>query len=105
MTTAVWLLVTFLTRPTDTATLQGFYDRIRPFARGWRRAVNTQPDAPGSLAAGLAAWGLGCVTVYAVLFGTGMALYGNPGGAIGFGLVAAVAAVGLFRALPRVGFD
>ncbi len=104
-TTAVWLLVTFLTRPTDTATLQRFYDRIRPFAPGWRRAVQTQPDAPGSLAAGLAAWGLGCVTVYAVLFGTGMALYGRPAAALGFGLVAIAAAVGLFRTLPRVGFD
>ena len=105
VTTAVWLLVTFLTRPTDTATLQGFYDRIRPFAPGWRRAVTTQPDAPGSLAAGLAAWGLGCVTVYAVLFGTGMALYGRPAAALGFGLVAVAAGLGLFRALPRVGFD
>ncbi|MDE2661662.1 MAG: Na+:solute symporter [Gemmatimonadota bacterium] len=105
LTTAVWLAVTFLTRPVDTATLQGFCDRIRPFARGWRRAVNTQPDAPGSLAAGLAAWGLGCVTVYAVLFGTGMALYGRPAAATGFGLVAVAAAIGLFRALPRVGFD
>ena len=105
VTTVVWLLVTFLTRPTDTATLQGFYDRIRPFARGWRRAVNTQPDAPGALAAGLAAWGLGCVTVYSVLFGTGMALYGRPAAAVGFGVVAVAGAVGLFRALPRVGFD
>ena len=102
MTTAVWILVTFLTRPTDRRTLQAFYDRIRPFAPGWRKAVRTRPDPPGSLAAGIAAWGLGCATVYAALFATGLALYGQPAAAVGLGLVAAAAGTGLFRVLPRL---
>ena len=105
LTTAVWLGVTFLTRPTDAATLQAFYDRIRPFARGWRAAVRTRAGRPGELAAGLAAWGLGCATVYAALFATGMALYGRPAAAASCGALAAVSAWGLFRALPRIGFD
>ncbi|WP_420633829.1 sodium:solute symporter family protein [Candidatus Palauibacter sp.] len=105
VTTTVWLLVTFLTQPTEPRTLQAFYDRIRPFPRGWRKAVNTRPGTPGSLAAGVAAWGLGCATVYAALFSTGMALYGQTAEAIGFGLVAVAGGVGLFRTLPKVGFD
>ena len=105
VTTAVWLLVTFLTRPTERSTLQAFYDRIRPFAPGWRKAVATEPDPPGSFVAGVAAWGLGCATVYAALFATGMGLYGQTAPALGFGLVAVVAGFGLFRTLPRVGFD
>ncbi len=100
-TTAVWLAVTMVTRPTDRAVLQSFYDRVRPFAPGWRRAVETRPDEPGSIAAALLAWLLGCVAVYAVLFGTGMALYGRLGAAGAFGAAALAAAAALFRVLPR----
>jgi Na+/proline symporter len=106
VTTIAWLAVTFLTRPTDAGTLQAYYDRIRPFGRGWSRVVRTEGKAPsGSVGAALAGWILGCVTVYAALFGTGYALYGR-GLPAGISLaVAAGAAVGLFRLLPRVSFE
>ncbi len=105
LTTAVWVLVTYLTSPADPATLQNFYDRVRPFPRGWRAAVDTSKTAPGSVAAAMLAWVLGCVTVYATLFGTGMALYGRAAPAIAFGVTAVVAGFGLFRTLPSVGFE
>ncbi|MEK6253367.1 MAG: Na+:solute symporter, partial [Gemmatimonadales bacterium] len=75
LTTVVWLAVTFATAPTDTATLQDFYDRIRPFGRGWHRVVQVD-DTParGSVTAALSCWLLGCVVVYAALFGTGYIL-------------------------------
>ncbi|MDX1578342.1 MAG: Na+:solute symporter, partial [Gemmatimonadota bacterium] len=105
ITTAAWLLVTVITRPADRATLQSFYDRIRPFPAGWRGAVETGASGPGSVTAGLVAWGLGCMTVYAALFGTGMALYGRFPEAIGFGAASVAAGFGLFRTLPLVGFE
>jgi len=37
LTTAIWLAVTLLTQPESEATLQAFYDRVRPAALGWRR--------------------------------------------------------------------
>jgi len=37
LTTAIWLAVTFATQPETEATLQAFYDRVRPAALGWRR--------------------------------------------------------------------
>ena len=106
LTTAVWLGVTFATAPTDTETLQGFYDRIRPFGRGWERVVQVgEAPATGSVSAALTCWGLGCAVVYAALFGTGYTLYGQAGlGALFLG-ISALAAVGLFRTLPRVGFE
>jgi hypothetical protein len=104
ITTVVWLAVTMMTPPTDRATLQAFYDRIRPFEWGWKAAVGTS-HAEGSFTAALWCWFLGCVVVYAVLFGTGYLLYGSTNAAVFCGLVAAVGAVGFFRALPRVGFD
>ena len=57
-----------------------------------------------SLAAGLLAWFLGCITVYSALFGTGYFLYGERVLAAACFAVLAVAVVSLFRTLPRVGF-
>ena len=37
LTTAIWLTVTLATQPETEATLQAFYDRVRPAALGWRR--------------------------------------------------------------------
>ena len=112
ITTVVWLTVTFLTSPVDRDTLQRFYDRIRPFDRGWRAAVETRgeaegagADAGGTISAGLLAWALGCLAVYSALFGTGYLLYGRVAlGGLFIGLTA-VAAVALFRVVPKVGFE
>jgi Na+/proline symporter len=106
VTTVVWLIVTWLTPPTDTQTLQAFYDRIRPAGRGWSRVIDTSAEpAPGSMSAAFQCWILGCVLVYASLFGTGYALYGHAGRAMVFFVAAGAAGVGLFRTLPRVGFE
>ena len=107
VTSAVWLTVTWLTPPADRETLQTYYDRIRPYGRGWCRVVDTSAGAPraGGVAAGLAGWLLGCCAVYAALFATGYLLYGRPIAATAAGLVAALSVIGLFRLLPRVSFD
>ncbi len=106
LTTVVWLAVTWITAPTDTGTLQAFYDLIHPFGKGWRGVVRIDDgaDDEGSVSASLLCWLLGCVVVYAALFGTGYVLYGLTGlGSLFLG-TSALAAVGLFRTLPRVGF-
>jgi Na+/proline symporter len=106
VTTAVWLSATWMTSPTERDTLQAFYDRIRPFGRGWARVVDVDGrPADGSVGASLGCWVLGCLVVYAALFGTGYLLYGRV--AVGglFLSVAALAATALFRALPGVGFE
>jgi Na+/proline symporter len=106
LTSAVWLSVTLATAPTDADTLQSFYDRIRPFGRGWKRVVRvTDAPAGGSVTAALACWLLGCLVVYTALFGTGYALYGRTGLGALFLSGSALAALGLFRVLPRVGFE
>ncbi len=105
ITTAVWVAVTMLTPPTPTATLQAFYDKIRPLGPGWHHAVQTQPgDGRESLTAAFLCWFLGCLVVYAALFGTGFLVYGQLApGLVCFVLVAG-AGYGLFKAVPRVGF-
>jgi Na+/proline symporter len=104
ITTLTWIGVTFMTPPTDRATLQSFYDLIHPMGKGWDAVVVTDPSAPkGSLSAGLLCWFLGCVAVYSALFGTGYFLYGNLAAAAVALLILTVAAVSLLKVFPRVG--
>ena len=105
ITTAVWITTTYRTRPTERAKLQSFYDRIRPFPNGWRKAVNTDTTSSGNISAALVAWGLGCLSVYSALFGTGMFLYGRTTEGIGFMIITIAAGVGLFRTFPKLGFE
>jgi len=106
ITTVGWVAVTFATPPTDRATLQTFYDRIRPMGPGWNGAVTTRPPNPGeSVTAAFLCWFLGCAVIYAALFGTGYVLYGKLLPGIVCLVAGGVAAWGLFRTLPRVGFE
>ena len=116
VTTVGWLVITFLTPSVDTQTLRDFHAKIRPLGQGWDAVVprtggsdrgesgDLESGSGGELAAGLLSWFLGCVLVYAALFGTGFLLYGNvAGGMIGL-IVAAGAGWGVLKLLPRVGF-
>jgi Na+/proline symporter len=106
VTTVGWLTVTMLTRPTERPALQRFYDRIRPPGGSWARVVDTGGRAPeGGLAPAFLCWFLGCLFVYAALFGTGYLLYGKGLVSVLCFTTAAVAGSGLFRALPRVHFE
>ncbi|MEK9499823.1 sodium:solute symporter family protein [Gemmatimonadota bacterium DH-20] len=104
VTTIGWIAVTFLTPPTDEATLRAFHARMRPVGSGWRAVVGDQPAPEGeSVGAAALAWFLGCVAVYGALFATGYALYGSGVAALVVGSVAAGAAFGVLRLLPKVG--
>jgi Na+/proline symporter len=106
ITTVGWIVITLVTPPTKTATLQSFYDHIQPFSRGWRRAVDVSKSRPGeSISAAFLAWFLGCAVVYGALFGTGFFIYGQAAYATLCFAVVVVAGVGLFRTFPRVGFS
>lgn len=78
--TLVWLLVTWLTPPADRDTLVAFYRRTRPGRRGWRPIAALAPDVDVTArpAVALGQWALGCVAVYASLFGIGRLLFGAP---------------------------
>src|SRR5690606_17125499 len=104
VTTAGWLTVTFATPPVAPDTLRSFHDRIRPMGPGWRGAGLGLDEAADydSPSAALLAWFLGCIVIYATLFGTGYLLYGRLAIALACFALAAVSAVGVMRALPRI---
>jgi Na+/proline symporter len=79
ITTVVWLACTWLTAPTDRATLRSFYERARPAGPGWadiRRECDGLPplDDLGLALSGSVA---SCAFVYSALFGAGHFLMGH----------------------------
>jgi SSS family solute:Na+ symporter len=77
LTTPIWLVVTFLTRPETDAVLERFYREVQPDVRGWkpvaRRITALAPTY--DLGRNLLNWLLGCVMVYAALFGVGKIIF------------------------------
>jgi SSS family solute:Na+ symporter len=104
VTTAVWVGVTLLTAPTDHATLVRFYKLVRPAGPGWNaiRGETGAVASPDSLPQALLGWVLGCLFVYAALFGAGSFLYGRTAqGLVWLGCFV-VSGLGLARLLPRL---
>ncbi len=104
VTTLVWLATTYLTKPTDRATLLAFYNLVRPAGPGWRaiREESGVGSSPDSLPQGLLGWILGCVFVYAALFGAGSVLYGRTSLAAVWIALFVASGAGLARLLPRL---
>jgi SSS family solute:Na+ symporter len=97
VTTAVWLAVTFLTRPESEQTLAAFYRRVRPGGPGWRRVAEAlgygEDTIPGGALSWLN-WVAGLVAVFTTLYGTGQILLGSTlRGVLGIALAVASLAV------------
>ena len=77
--TAVWILVTYLTKPTDEKTLTSFYRRIHPGGIGWTRIAKQNPDIVGDSGYKYLwySWFGGCITILSILFATGKVLLGE----------------------------
>ena len=84
VTTAVWVLVTLMTKPTDYKTLVSFFNLVKPYGKGWN-GLRKQAQAKGEklepgigrFSVDLLAMFAGTVLIYALLFATGMFIYGN----------------------------
>ncbi len=97
VTTATWLIVTLLTRPEPDATLDAFYERVRPGGPGWRRVADRLGYGHERIPGGALAWAnwvAGCAAVYGTLIGAGELLVGAPTRGVAW-LAVAAAAFGL----------
>lgn len=102
VTTVLWVGTTYLTRPTDHATLVRFYELTRPPGPGWRavREESGLGPSPDSLPQAFLGWVLGCTAVYSALFGTGSFLYGQTAQGTVWAVLLVVSVYGLVRVLP-----
>lgn len=107
VTTAAWLAVTMLTRPSADATLRSFYRLVRPGGPGWNAVLARAADdndaitdtaARGDLPRGILCMVAGCFAVYSIVFATGFFLYGQTLFAL-IGTAVAVAAIAVLISL------
>ena len=107
ITTIVWLITTFLTRPESEETLVSFYRRVHPSVYGWQKISKLAPEMPQvrDLASNTFNWVMGTILVYGCLFGIGKLIFGQwISGALML-VVAAVAGYLIFWDLSRRGWE
>jgi solute:Na+ symporter, SSS family len=107
ITSAVWVLVTFLTPPEPEAKLLQFYRRVRPDAAGWKRiaAQETEIIPTHDNWYNLMDWMLGCLMIYMAMFGIGNLLLGSA--ALGgiFLLVSALSGYAIYWDFSKRGWE
>ena len=107
VTTLVWLVVTFLTKPTDEETLKSFYRRVHPGGMGWEPIAAQLPEVQGDSGYGqlFIAWIAGIVLVYSMLFGVGKIILGSMGEGFLFVVIGLLAASVVYWVLSKRGFE
>jgi len=94
ITSAVWLIVTYITKPETMDTLEKFFRKARPAGPGWkpvREKLGDSVKVTDNLLWSFLDWLAGCSLIYAFLFGIGKLLMGQPIPAIlliGLGMLA-----------------
>ena len=96
ITTLAWVSATLLSQPTSESVLTSFVSKINPGGPGWAQ-FEKNTDGDWSVPRGILSMALGCVAIYAFLFGTGYMIYGNVILAVTIFGVGAAAAFGLFK--------
>jgi SSS family solute:Na+ symporter len=104
ITTVVWGLTTFLTKPVERSKLHEFCRLVRPAGPGWRevREEAGVDDEPGYLTQALLGWITGCLFVYSALFGAGSFLYGKTAAGCAWSVLFLVAGFFLRRIFRRL---
>jgi len=106
ITTIIWVIVTFLTKPEKEETLREFYKQTTPGGPGWKKVLNTFSDPEfikkenskkWSVPSGILAMILGCILVYSCMFATGNLLYGNYNIALGLLVLIIISSLLLIR--------
>ncbi|MFK5891275.1 MAG: Na+:solute symporter [Flavobacteriaceae bacterium] len=111
VTSAVWLIATFITKPESDAVLRNFYLKIQPGGPGWRKVITKATndkveivkDKEGwSVPSGIIAMLLGCVLIYSTMFTTGYLIYGDYSYALTLGTLAIVSGYFLVKIWKKI---
>lgn len=111
ITTIIWVVVTFVTKPESDKVLFSFYQKIRPGGLGWKKITNKaitndidlgKTTEDSNLPMGILTMLVGCVFIYSCLFTTGFCIYGEYINAVITGSVALIFAVLLIGVWRKV---
>ena len=105
-TTVSWLLVTYLTKPTDSGTLKTFFRRVHPDG-WWEPIVRMVPEVQQDTgyARLLIDWAAGVILTYSVLFGLGKCILGDWQVGVAYLFLAAAAGAVLFSHFSKIGWE
>ena len=111
LTTVAWLVVAWVSPPTEDRALREFYRRIQPAGPGWdpviasaaKEGINLRKAGAGSdLPAALLGASAATASVWALIFAGGFAVYGKVGPAVGASVVALAAGWVVTRVWPKL---
>ncbi|MBT8252993.1 MAG: Na+:solute symporter, partial [Bacteroidia bacterium] len=111
ITTIIWLMVTFLTRPETDKVLQRFYKKTQPGGPGWTDLINrsradkielVDSDEGWSVPSGILALIVGCILIYSLMFATGNWIYGQYSDATLLSVLALISAFILVRLWKKI---
>ncbi|HTP12656.1 MAG TPA: sodium:proline symporter, partial [Bacteroidota bacterium] len=107
ITTAVWVLATYLTNPEPDAVLVSFFRKVRPAATFWKPIADKAPDVIPDKheLLNVSNWLLGCLMIYTTLFGFGKIIFGEYLLGSIFLAVAVVSFSVIYRSLSKLGWE
>jgi solute:Na+ symporter, SSS family len=106
-TTLVWVIVTFLTKPSDEKTLKKFYKKVHPGGLGWKKISSQMPEVKSDTGFGrmFISWGAGVLLIYSFLFGLGKVFFLEWWSAIIYFILAIISGVVIFFNMKKQGFE
>jgi Na+/proline symporter len=107
ITTILWLVGTFITKPEPQEKLVAFYRRVHPSIYGWQPIAQLCPDKPPvrDFATNLANWFAGVVMVYCALFAIGHMVFHRFTIGLLLAVVSAASGFFIFKNLARQGWS
>jgi Na+/proline symporter len=111
ITTVIWLLFTFVTKPEKQEVLLNFYNKTQPGGPGWKLILQNAKEnnqkiigdtKNWNVPSGILAMLLGCVLIYSCLFATGYWIYGEYKHAILVSILAILSGIYLLKMWKKI---
>ncbi len=111
VTSALWILATYITPSESDKVLRDFYKKIQPGGPGWKKVIDaadkdsidlTEGETGWTVPSGIVAMLLGCLMIYSTMFATGYFIYGEFQLALPLSALAIVSAYFLIKTWKQI---